>query len=88
MSTIELSLVEAFAGATVLLADLNARLLIGEKVEIAAYNQVSHALVRIASRLGLQRRQRDVTPTLQQYLSTRTQHTNGDDVSEYGEEDE
>jgi len=31
------------------------------------------ALVRIASRLGLQRRQRDVTPTVEEYLGSRRQ---------------
>ena len=80
---------EAFAGATVLLADLNARLLIGEKVEIAAYNQVTHAMVKVAARLGLRRRPRNVTPDLEQYLSTRTsRQVNGDAADEYGEEDE
>jgi hypothetical protein len=34
---------------------------------------MTSALVRIASRLGLQRRQRDVTPTVEEYLRSKRQ---------------
>ena len=50
LSTIERALVEAFAGAAVTLHHLNTRLALG----------AVSAMVRVASRLGLQRRQKDV----------------------------
>jgi hypothetical protein len=68
LSAIELALVEAFVGASVTLDQLNAKLLLGESINLAEHAQASNAMVRIGSRLGLQRRTRDVLPTLAQYL--------------------
>jgi hypothetical protein len=62
LSAIELALVEAFVGASVTLDQLNAKLLLGEKIDLSQHSQASNAMVRIASRLGLRRRPRDVTP--------------------------
>jgi hypothetical protein len=62
LSAIELALVEAFVGASVTLDQLNAKLLLGEKIDLSQHAQASNAMVRIASRLGLRRRPRDVTP--------------------------
>ena len=64
LSRIQLALVEAFAGACVVLDQLNARLLMGEKISLPELAAASNAMTRIASRLGLQRRARDVGPTL------------------------
>jgi hypothetical protein len=49
-------------GASVTLDQLNAKLLLGEKIDLSQHSQASNAMVRIASRLGLRRRPRDVTP--------------------------
>lgn len=72
LSAIEISLVEAFAGARVTLDNLNTRLLRGEQIDSSIHSQAASTLVRIASKLGLQRRARDVTqtPSLAQYLAT------------------
>lgn len=64
MSTVEQHLVEAFAGAAVHVHDLNARLLRGDKVDILAHSQAVSMMVRVASRIGLKRVARDITPTL------------------------
>ena len=64
LSNIEHVLVEAFAGASVHIHALNTKLLRGEKVDLQETALVCSALVRIASRLGIARRPRDVTPTL------------------------
>lgn len=73
MTAIELALAEAFAGAAVTLANLNTRILIGEQVEISAHAQTISAMVRVASRLGISRRAKDVTPlALNEYLRTET----------------
>jgi hypothetical protein len=60
LSAIEMALVEAFAGATVTLNDLNTRLLLGQLIDLSEHTQAVSAMVRVASRLGLSRRARDV----------------------------
>jgi hypothetical protein len=70
LSTIQRHLVEAFAGAAVHVHDLNARLLLGEQVDIVAHSQAISTMVRIASRIGTQRVARDITPpSVQEYLA-------------------
>jgi len=64
LSTIELQLVEAFAGACVTLQHLNCRLALGQKIDLSQHSSAVGAMVRVASRLGIQRRNRDVTPSL------------------------
>jgi hypothetical protein len=68
LSTIQKHLVEAFAGAAVAVHDLNARLLLGEKVDILEHSQAISVMVRIASRLGMKRVVRDITPKLSDIL--------------------
>ena len=43
---------------------LNTRLALGEEIDLGQHAQAVSAMVRIASRLGLQRRAKDVGPTL------------------------
>ena len=64
LSAIERNLVQAFAGAAVTLHHLNARLMAGEEINLAQHAQAVSAMVRVASRLGLQRRQKDIGPSL------------------------
>jgi len=75
ISAIETALIEAFAGAAVTLDNLNVRLVLGETIDLSQHALCVSAMVRVASRLGLQRRSRDVTPTLGDLLraETRTQ---------------
>jgi hypothetical protein len=63
LSAIERNLVQAFAGAAVTLHHLNAQLMAGHEINLAQHAQAVTAMVRVASRLGLQRRQKDVGPT-------------------------
>jgi hypothetical protein len=60
LSTIERALVEAFAGATVMVQFVNTRLALGEQVDPSEACSAVSAMVRIASRLGVSRRARDV----------------------------
>jgi hypothetical protein len=62
LTAIELALVEAFTGAAVTLDNLNTRLLLGETIDLTAHSQTVSAMVRVAARLGVSRRMRDVTP--------------------------
>jgi hypothetical protein len=64
LSTVQRHLVEAFAGAAVHVHDLNARLLLGEDVDITAHASAISTMVRIASRIGTQRVARDITDPL------------------------
>ena len=61
LSTIQKHLVEAFAGCAVNVSDLNARLLLGEKVDLAQHAQAVTTLVRVASRLPIGRVAKDIT---------------------------
>jgi hypothetical protein len=69
LSAIELTLIEGYAGAAVALQDMNARRALGQPVDMAEHSQVASTMVRIASRLGLNKRMRDVTPSLDDILS-------------------
>ena len=68
LSTIELELIDAFSGAALHLHNLNARLLLGETIDLTEHATAISSLVRISSRIGTQRRPRDVTPSLATYL--------------------
>ena len=73
LSVVQKHLVEAFAGAALNLQDLNARLLLGEEIDLLAQTSAINALVKIASRLGVHRLQREIAPTLDQYLHSRSE---------------
>jgi hypothetical protein len=68
LSTIEQQLVVAFAGACVTLEHLNCQLALGQKIDLTQHSSAVGAMVRVASRLGLQRRARDVGPSLGEVL--------------------
>jgi hypothetical protein len=57
---------------------LNARLLLGEEIDIIAHSQAISTMVRVAARIGTQRVARDVTPSLAAYLD----HINKQTISE------
>jgi hypothetical protein len=68
LSTIEVALIEAFAGAAVTLQHLNTQLALGQEIDLSQHAQAVSAMVRVASRLGLQRRARDVGPSFGEIL--------------------
>jgi hypothetical protein len=68
LNTIELTLIEAYVGATVTLQHLNTQLALGQPIDLSQHAQAVSAMVRVASRLGLQRRARDVGPSLGEIL--------------------
>ncbi len=55
LSTIQRELIEAFAGVMVHVHDLNAKLLLGQDVDSAKHSHTISDLVRIASRLPIDR---------------------------------
>jgi hypothetical protein len=60
LSAIERALVEGFAGAAVTLQHLNTQLALGQEIDLNQHAQAVSAMVRVAAKLGLQRRARDV----------------------------
>jgi hypothetical protein len=62
LSQIELGLIEAFASSYVSLENINTRLLLGQQIDLAEHAQAVSSLVRVASRLGIRRRAKDVSP--------------------------
>jgi hypothetical protein len=60
LSTIEITLIEAYVGAAVTLQHLNTRLALGEPIDLSEHAQAVSAMVRVASRLGLRRRAREI----------------------------
>ena len=59
-----LQLIRRFAAAAVLAEQLESRLANGEQIQIAEHAALSSTLVRLASRIGIDRVTRDVTPSL------------------------
>ncbi|MBV8108205.1 MAG: hypothetical protein JOZ35_11600 [Hyphomicrobiales bacterium] len=55
-----LASLRGFAGAAVILQHLNTQLVLGQPIDLSQHAQAVSAMVRVASRLGLQRRARDV----------------------------
>ena len=49
VSTVEYALTEAFAGACVIMHNLNTRLLLGEQIDLSQHAQAVSAMVRVAS---------------------------------------
>jgi hypothetical protein len=61
-------LIRRFAAAAVIAEMMEARLARGEQIDITEHAQLASTLVRIAQRIGINRRARDITPALPDYL--------------------
>ena len=61
LSTIELTLIEGFVGSAIVMSDLNTRLALGQTIDFVNHSAAVSAMVRVASRLGIHRRTKDVT---------------------------
>src|SRR5262249_19635385 len=71
-SEIKLGLVRRLAATTVQAELLEARRVNGEAIDIPTLCPLASTTVRLSQRLGLERRARNVTPSLGQYLAART----------------
>jgi hypothetical protein len=80
LTTVEAALVEAFAGAAVHVYDLNARLLLGQAIDLSDHAHAISSLVRFASRIGTRRRARDVTPDPLEYARALDDDAHTDDA--------
>jgi hypothetical protein len=68
LSEARLQLIRRFAAASVLAEAMEAKLAAGEQIDIAEHAQLASTMVRIAQRIGIDRRARNVTPSLREYL--------------------
>lgn len=66
----ELELVRRAAGLAVLATLAEARLIAGEQIDVVELTSIGNAQRRLLATLGLERRSRDVTPRLSDYVST------------------
>lgn len=69
LSAVQLHLIEAFVGEALVMQTMNAQIMLGQEVDLGLHALVSGALCRLATRLGVKRVARDVTPpSLAAYL--------------------
>jgi hypothetical protein len=80
LSESRLQLIRRFSAASVLAEQMEARLARGEQINIQEYSLLVSTMVRVAQRIGIERRARNVTPSLGQYLSNKKAHGAGTDA--------
>jgi hypothetical protein len=68
LSEARTQLVRRFAAAACLAENMEAKLVNGEAIDLAEHALLCSTLVRLAQRIGIDRRSRNVTPTLSDYL--------------------
>src|SRR5580765_8858967 len=71
-SEVRLGLVRRLAATTVQAEMLEARMVNGDAIDIATPCTLASTTGRLSQRLGLERRARNVTPSVTQYLAART----------------
>ncbi len=64
-------LIRRFAALAVQAETMEARLALGQPIDLGEHALISSTLVRLASRLGIERRAKDITPHLRDYLAAR-----------------
>jgi hypothetical protein len=63
-----LQLIRRFAAAAVLAEQMEAKLANGEKIDVSEHALLCSTLSRLASRIGIDRRSKDITPSLKDYI--------------------
>ena len=68
MSEARVQLIRRFSAAAVLAEQMEAKMANGEEIDVQRHAHLCSTLVRIASRIGLGRHLRNITPSLKEYL--------------------
>jgi hypothetical protein len=68
-SEARLQLIRRFSAACCMVEEMEARMASGEKIRIDEHSLLTNTLVKVASRIGVDRRLRNITPRLQDYLN-------------------
>jgi hypothetical protein len=63
-----LQLIRRFAASAVMAEQMEAALVRGEQIDITQHALLCSTMVRISSRIGIDRRMKNLTPTLSDYL--------------------
>lgn len=74
-SEARLQLIRRFAALSVQAEAMEAQLANGADIDITEYSQLTSTLVRVVSRLGINRRVKDITPSVRDYL----EHVQGEE---------
>jgi hypothetical protein len=77
-----LQLIRRFAACAVMAEGLEARLADGEIINASEHALLCSSLVKIARQIGINRRTREVVPTLQSYLETRDERDDDEEADE------
>ena len=67
MSETRISLIRRFASLAVLAEEQEVKIANGEPIDVNRYAHMSSTLVRLATRIGLKRVAKDITPALHEY---------------------
>jgi hypothetical protein len=67
-----LQLLRRFSAACVMAEAIEAELVNGKPINVTEHSLLSSTLVRLAQRIGINRRSRNITPTLKDYLDDQT----------------
>jgi hypothetical protein len=62
-------LIRRFSAACVLAEDLEGRLARGEEIDVERHALLCSTLTRLAQRIGIDRRAKNITPSLSEYLT-------------------
>jgi hypothetical protein len=81
-SEARLHLIRRFAAQVCLAEVMEARMANGEDIDVGAHCQTSSTLVRLATRIGLKRNAKDITPTLSEILLQAEEETEDRDERE------
>jgi hypothetical protein len=68
-----MQLIRRFAAGAVLAEGLEADMANGKSIDVAQHSLLASTLVRLASRIGLNRHAREIVPSLAEYLTQRDQ---------------
>lgn len=74
-----LQLIRRFSAAAVLAEQMEARMVLGEQIDINLHALLTSSLVRVASKIGINRRAKEIVPTLKHYLEVKADEDEDDD---------
>jgi hypothetical protein len=72
-------LIRRFSACCVMAEQMEAELATGKNIRIDLHTQLTNALVKVAARIGIDRRSRNITPRLQDYLADQTADENNEE---------
>ncbi|MBR0703132.1 hypothetical protein JQ599_24740 [Bradyrhizobium diazoefficiens] len=77
LSEARLQLIRRFAASAVVAEQMEAQLALGHTIDVATHSTLTSTMVRVASRIGINRKAREVVPTLAEYLTRRDEREDG-----------